>query len=193
MNTNKPFYKRWVFLKCAGIAFLALILVGIVGGYALELTGYTEKAEQERITRENKAWSELTEKVKADKPAEIKSEPARSDEETIANAAREAFGAESVKSVTYVDGINVAMIAIDEPIALSADSSRKQFLLAVRKTIQDIADMPGLVGVDVRWKDGDMRLVELRFEGDAIARAAKATHVDDLATIAGEYWAHSGF
>ncbi|AWE07903.1 hypothetical protein DCE79_11120 [Lysinibacillus sp. 2017] len=188
------------------IVKLALLTCLVVGVLAVSIAIMTDSPEKQAEREAVKAAEEMErdviryqerEKEDAAKRAKVKAEQVAveslTDEQKIAKAARKAFGDAAVKSVTYVDGINVAMIAVDEPIPVSANSSRKQFLLAVRETVKEIANMPGIKGVDVRWKDGDMRLMELRFEGDAIARAAKATHVDDLTAIAGTYWAHSGF
>lgn len=181
--------------KIVKLALLTCLVVGVLAVSIAIMTDSPESAD-EAWKRELVKSAKQAEKVAA-KETKVKAEQVAveslTDEQKIAKAARTAFGDGVVKSVTYVDGINVAMIAVDEPIPVSANSSRKQFLLATRTLIKEIADMDGLVGVDVRWKDGDMRLMELRFEGDAIARAAKATHVDDLTTIAGTYWAHSGF
>lgn len=189
--------------KIVKLALLTCLAIGVLAVSIAVATDTPEKqAEREAVKAAEQMERDVAryqERAKEDaaKRAKVKAEQVAveslTDEQKIAKAARTAFGDGVVKSVTYVDGINVAMIAVDEPIPVSANSSRKQFLLATRTLIKEIADMDGLVGVDVRWKDGDMRLMELRFEGDAVARAAKATHVDDLTAIAGTYWAHSGF
>ena len=72
MNGKKPWYKRKKFWKWAGISYLSIMLIGIVGGFLLDITGYSDKVEAEQQAQQEAAQAKkVDEKTK---PTEVKSE-----------------------------------------------------------------------------------------------------------------------
>lgn len=72
MKNNKPWYKRKKVWKWIGISYLAIVLVGIVGGFLMDVTGYTDKVEVEEAQAQAK---------KEEDKAKASAETAKKDQE----------------------------------------------------------------------------------------------------------------
>lgn len=83
MNAKKPWYKRKKFWKWAGISYLAIMLVGIVGGFLMDVTGYSDKVEAEQQAQQDVTQAKKDvglDKKKAEKTDKIEPTPLPKDE-----------------------------------------------------------------------------------------------------------------
>lgn len=155
---KKPWYKRKKFLKWAGITFLALVALG----FLLDVTGYTDKAEEERQVQQAAAQAQkdaekqlkaeikaAEDKAKADaKSAAEKAEKDRlanrSSSEILSDVVTDVYGKDAIVSVEYNESSHEAVVVIRKEVGWSANSLRAGLLDDTVKLLKELRAIDGL-------------------------------------------------
>lgn len=164
MNGNKPWYKRKKFWKWAGISYLAIMLVGIVGGFLLDITGYTDKVEAEEAQLQAKSDAEAAQKAQdrrvaeaererekeAKKAAETERLAKRTNAEITKESAEKIYGKEAIVSVEYVEADGEAIVKVRNESFWSAGSLRETLYMDAADLLKELHKIDGLQTVNLQ-------------------------------------------
>lgn len=213
---KKPWYKRKKVLKWAGITFLALMALGFI----LDVTGYTDKAEEERQVQqaaaqaqkdaekqakqaEDKAKADIKaaeDKAKADAKAEKDRLANRSSSEILIDAVTDVYGKDAIVSVEYNESSHEAVVIIRQEVGWSANSLRAGLLDDTVRLLKELRAIDGLQTLNLQanapltdkyGNTEDGLVMTTQFYSETLAKINYDNfRAENIPDIADVYWQH---